>query len=95
MEIKRYSDVVPKEDRKYWYFTTHGVGPGSIPKGVNVLDTKDGKNDRGTSGTFVCLDAVLNTDELKKYDMREMKPTDESLTEDAKYNRYKNSVVNW
>lgn len=81
MEIKRYSDVVPKEQRKYWYFTTHGVGPGSIPKGVNVLDMKDGQNDRGTWGTFVCLDAILNTDELKKYDMREMKPTDESIEE--------------
>lgn len=72
--IKRYSDVVPKEKRKYWYFTTHGVGPGSIPKGINVLDTKEGKNRKGTDGTFVLLDAVLNTDELKKYDMIELNP---------------------
>lgn len=76
--IKRYSDVVPKENRKYWYFTTHGVQPGSIPKGVNVLDIKDGKNAKGTRGTFVCLDAILNTDELRKYDMKEERPVYES-----------------
>lgn len=92
-DIERYSDVVPKEQRKYWYFTTHGVGPGSIPKGVNVLDTKDGKNNKGTRGTFVCLDAVLNTDELKKYDMKEMKPTNESLNE--RFNEAEYEVIKY
>ena len=77
--INRYSDVVPKEDRKYWYFTTHGVGPGSIPKDLNVLDVKEGQNDKGTNGTYVCLDGVLNTDELRKYDMIEKAPMNESL----------------
>lgn len=72
--IKRYSDVVPKKDRKYWYFTTHGVGPGSIPKGINVLKVVEGKNDKGTLGDYVLLDAVLNTDELKEYDLRELAP---------------------
>ena len=80
-EIKRYSDVVPKENRKYWYFTTHGVQPGSVPKGVNILEIKDGVSKNGMSGTFVCLDAVLNTSELKEYDMKEEVPVDESLTE--------------
>ncbi len=75
-EIKRYSDVVPKEQRKYWYFTTHGVQPGSIPKDLNVLEIRDGKNDKGTNGTFVCLDGVLNTSELRDYDMKEQSPGD-------------------
>ena len=78
-EIKRYSDVIPKEDRKYWYFTTHGVQPGSIPKDLNVLEIEDTPN-----GTFVALDGVLNTSELKMYDMKEKSPfddTDESLNE--------------
>lgn len=80
-EIKRYSDVVPKENRKYWYFTTHGVQPGSVPKGVNILEIRDGVSKNGMSGTFVCLDAVLNTSELKEYDMKEEVPVEESLNE--------------
>lgn len=78
-EIKRYSDVVPYEKRKYWYFTTHGVGPGSIPKDLKVLEVKEGQNDKGTNGTYVCLDGVLNTSELRKYDMIEKAPMNESL----------------
>ena len=73
-EIKRYSDVRPYNERKYWYFTTHGVQPGSIPKGLKVLEVRDGQNDKGTWGTYVMLDGVLNTSELKKYDMRELVP---------------------
>lgn len=83
-EIKRYSDVVPYEKRKYWYFTTHGVGPGTIPKDLNVLDIKEGQNKKGTWGDFVCLDGVLNTSELQKYDMKEEAPKDANLTEARK-----------
>ena len=76
-EIKRYSDVRPRSERKYWYFTTHGVQPGSIPRDLNVLEVRDGQNDRGTWGTYVMLDGVLNTSELKYYDMRELVPKEE------------------
>lgn len=84
-DIHRYSDVVPYEDRKYWYFTTHGVGTGTIPKDLHVLEVREGQNDRGTWGDFICLDGVLNTSELQKYDLRELPPTtNESLTEARK-----------
>lgn len=73
-QINRYSDVVPYEKRKYWYFTTHGVQPGSIPKGVNVLDIVEGESRGGMQGTFVMLDAILNTSELKEFDMKEESP---------------------
>ena len=76
--IKRYSDVRPYSERKYWYFTTHGVQPGSIPKDLHVLEVRDGENERGTQGTFVMLDGVLNTSELRKYDMRELAPKEET-----------------
>lgn len=76
--IKRYSDVRPRSERKYWYFTTHGVQPGSIPRDLNVLEVRDGENERGTQGTFVMLDGVLNTSELRKYDMRELAPKEET-----------------
>ena len=72
--IKRYSDVVPQEKRRYWYFTTHGIGPGMLPSDVKILETKEGQNKKGTWGDFICLDSVLNTDELKAYDLIELAP---------------------
>lgn len=91
--IKRYSDVVPKKDRKYWYFTTHGVGPGSIPKGINVLKVVEGENDKGTLGDYVLLDAVLNTDELKEYDLRELAPKKVTESLDEGWQDYLSSDV--
>lgn len=76
----RYSDAVPYENRKYWYFTTHGIGPGMLPKGVNVLDTQEGQNRKGTWGDYLLLDAVLNTDELREYDLVELAPLDKEPT---------------
>ena len=81
----RYSDEVPYEKRRYWYFTTHGVGPGTIPKDLKVMETRDGVNDKGTWGEFVCLDGILNTDELRTYDMIEKTPpeNDGSMSNEA------------
>lgn len=80
----RYSDAYDDNRKKqgWWYFTTHGVQPGSIPKDLNVIEIKDGKNSKGTQGTFVKLDGILNTSELKKFDMKEEVPNNESLEED-------------
>ena len=75
--MKRYSDEVPYEKRKYWYFTTHGIGPGTIPKDLKVLEVKEGRNDKGTLGDFICLDGILNTSELKDFDLRELVPPEE------------------
>ena len=71
----RYSDG---KTGKWWYFTTHGVQPGSIPKDLNVLDIIDTDN-----GTYVALDGILNTSELRQYDMKEKRP--EGLEESLKY----------
>ena len=84
--IKRYSDVRPYEDRKYWYFTTHGIGPGTTPKDLTVLETREGQNEKGTWGTFVCLDGVLNTDELSYYDLKELAPDNITSAEDIEDN---------
>lgn len=62
----RYSDG---KEGKWWYFTAHGVQPGSIPSDLNVLEVKDTPN-----GTYVALDGILNTDELQEYDMKEKTP---------------------
>lgn len=75
----RYSDYADDETRAngWWYFTTHGVGPGSIPKDLNVLEVKEGQNKKGTWGDYVRLDGILNTDELDYYDMIELAPVEE------------------
>lgn len=75
--INRYSDEIPYEQRRYWYFTTHGIGPGTIPKDLKVLEVKEGRNDKGTLGDFICLDGILNTSELKEFDLKELVPPEE------------------
>ena len=53
----------------YWFFTTHGVQPGSIPRDVDILDIIDTPN-----GSFVKFDRFLSTEELNEYDMKERAP---------------------
>lgn len=70
----------------FWYFTTHGVQPGSIPNDVHIIEIRDGVNNKGTKRTFVALDGVLTAEELKYYDMKEMSPRfmeNESLNESS------------
>lgn len=68
-------------DGEWWYFTTHGVQPGSVPKGIKILNIIDTAN-----GTYFCSDRVLNTSELRQFDIKEKYPSglvDESLKESA------------
>lgn len=69
---------------KWWYFTTHGIGPGSVPIGIEILDIIDTPN-----GSFFCSDRVLNTSELKWYDIKERVPkgVNEGLL-DHPYDKY-------
>jgi hypothetical protein len=67
-----------KEGGPFWYFTKHGLGPGMLPKGVNVVDTVEDDN----FGTYIALDKVLSTRELKDYELRERKP---NMKEDVSY----------
>lgn len=53
----------------YWFFTTHGIQPGSVPKDVDILDIIDTPN-----GSFVKFDRFLSTEELNEYDMVEKAP---------------------
>ena len=79
LDEARYSDAYDKETRQngWWYFTTHGVGPGTLPKDVHIIETREGQNEKGTWGDFIKLDGILNTDELKYFDLKELAPTDE------------------
>ena len=53
----------------YWYFTRHGVQPGSVPKDINILDIVDADN-----GSYFLSDKVIDTDNLHKYEIKEKKP---------------------
>ncbi len=75
--IHRYSDEIPYSKRRFWYWTSHGTGPGTIPDDLMLLDEIEGENKKGTMGLYICLDGVLNTDELKWYDLKEESPYNE------------------
>lgn len=54
---------------RYWYFTRHGVQPGSVPKYVNILDIID-----TPEGSYFLADGVILTDDLRNYEIKERKP---------------------
>lgn len=63
------SDFIRKNQNRpnggYLYIFKHGIGPGTIPKDVSIIKTKDLPN----YYTAVWLDRWLTTSELKKYDI--------------------------
>ena len=62
----------PQNKGPHWYLCKHGIGPGALPKGVNVVDTVD--DEENPYRCYVALDKVLTTDELKQFEMKEQKP---------------------
>lgn len=64
---KYFYDNAPLDS--YWYRTTHGVQPGSIPKGANVLDVVDTPHE-----SFVLLDKLLTQEALDDFDLTERAP---------------------
>ena len=62
----------------YWYLFKHGLGPGTMPKGVNVLKAMDdGWKD------YVLLDRMLTTDELNEYEIKEATPPEDLLAKNG------------
>ena len=64
----------------YRYITTHGIGPGTLPKDVSVFKTEDISSGR----IAMYISRPLTSEELKQYDI---KP--EWIQEDSSYRRYK------
>lgn len=54
----------------FWYYTKHGIGPGTLPKDVQVVDIYEDDD----FGTYVALDSVLTADELQEYELKEQTP---------------------
>ena len=68
------------DDEGYWFFTTHGVQPGSVPRDVDILDIIDTPN-----GSFVKFDRFLSTKELNEYDMVEKAPKSVMSSKNCEY----------
>lgn len=67
--MKRVVTTSADSDKMYWYFTRHGVMPGSIPKNGCVGDIKDTPN-----GTYFQFDRPMTTAELAEYEIKEQSP---------------------
>ena len=57
------------DGQTYWYMTHHGVQPGSVPRGINILEVID-----TPEGSFFKTDRVITTKALKYYDIKEKAP---------------------
>ena len=57
--------VKADKNNEYLYFTKHGVGPGTLPKDVKLLDWRDVDDNI----TAIWLDRFLTTKELNQYDI--------------------------
>lgn len=73
------NEAFDKEPHEFWYYTKHGLGPGTVPKDVEILDVKEDDN----WGTYIKLDKVLTTDELEYYDLKERAPKLEEANEEV------------
>lgn len=82
-------EAFDKEGGPFWYFTRHGVQPGAVPKGIQILDIIDCADG---SGAYFKSDKVLTTKELNDFEIVEKKPEGlkEASTEaDDTVTRYK------
>ena len=60
--------------KTYWYSTKHGVMPGSVPRGINILDVRDISNK-----SYFKTDSIISSKDLKYYDIKEdIPPMEES-----------------
>lgn len=77
--------------RKFWYFTRHGVQPGSVPRYVNILDIVD-----TPEGTYFLADGVILTNDLRNYEIQERRPEGEiysSKQSNSKLNQIKDKIT--
>lgn len=76
---EKTSESFEKAGGPFWYFTKHGVQPGSVPKDINILDVLDAKD--GT-GSYFLSDKVIDTKQLNEYELKELGPDTEYNTEE-------------
>ena len=70
---KIFSESIETPYGPYWYYTKHGVGPGSVPRDITILKCAyDEENDPW--GEYFLSDKLLTTDDLRRYDLKEKTP---------------------
>ena len=67
-----------QQNNGWWYLFRHGLGPGTIPRDVTVLEVADHPTNRYKC--YALLDRVLTTQELQEYDLKEESPEIEGST---------------
>ena len=91
-DVDDYDEIYSAvSSRKFWYFTRHGVQPGSVPKYVNILDIVD-----KPEGSYFLADGVILTKDLRDYDIKERRPEGEiysSKQSNCKLNQIKDKIT--
>lgn len=83
-ELEKCDEALEKEGGPFWYYSKHGIGPGTIPKGVEVIDVVEDDD----FNTWIALDKVLTTSELEEFELKEQTPPDlneDNLKEDSEF----------
>lgn len=91
-DVDDYDEIYSAvSSRKFWYFTRHGVQPGSVPKYVNILDIVD-----TPEGTYFLADGVILTNDLRNYEIQERRPKGEiysSKQPNSKLNQIRDKIT--
>nr|DAY85161.1 MAG TPA: hypothetical protein [Caudoviricetes sp.] len=91
-DVDDYDEIYSStSSSRYWYFTRHGVQPGSVPKYVNILDIVD-----TPEGTYFLADGVILTNDLRNYEIQERRPEGEiysSKQSNSKLNQIKDKIT--
>lgn len=91
-DVDDYDEIYSAvSSRKFWYFTRHGVQPGSVPKYVNILDIVD-----TPEGTYFLADGVILTNDLRNYEIQERRPEGEIYSSkqfNSKLNQIKDKIT--
>lgn len=76
--VSKEAESFEKPGGPWWYFTTHGVQPGSVPNDINIEKIIDTPN-----GSYFLSNKVLTTQELNEYEIKERKPDESLISESA------------
>lgn len=63
----------------YWYFTRHGVAPGSTPKNIAIWASFTAE-----SGHYFATSDIINSKDLEEFEIKEKQPETESIPEKSR-----------
>ena len=63
----------------YWYFTRHGIAPGSVPKNIYIWSSF-----RANNGDYFVSSDIINSKDLKEFEIKEKQPELEIIPEKSR-----------